>query len=1114
MTTTEEVMDANKMRTIFDNSQHLHKMQKCLQQIMDLYRKCESSDEWFSDFKAELRRDILFTLNCDPKSPYTKHTIEFVANFLRSFSAPKEVVNTDGDTTIIDDEMADLSANNNSDAENREPQDGDESQDELGMETFGSESFTRNKDRSMANTTIVTEEPTFADFVIKEHLIRFLNNKSTHIRYNCCLLIRKLFTELEDMDMEVYEKLKKALLERLRDKDKSIRSAAALALHRFQEVDKYKDMASDALKFHLKGDPDFRVRQSCLLALHPTLNSIDDFINATRDVKDIIRKTAFILIAEKFDIRNIGIDKRLEILKNGLNERHAAVKKVIEIKLLPNWVKTYNGDFTALLYALDIQTDPQLIERMFYLYFDFINKDVDESTGKTGFHKFIDDFRNRFLADFNLLTKEDLTVENSFLWHIIAKYCKDNEISVTLTINNERLMTDNEETDSQPIESNEETVDALDLIIPDLPHYCRYLSIFVKQILVQRYELHQLLEFEFILNQLLSMGELIEIGDEAQRQILRKCVNDILSDEDLFKRIHNYVPHVMKIFAQNTDTNIFLETTLEIIDVINSSSMEIDETPVPVEINPETIVEKLRQYEVEYAKLGYQIEKLKDNIEDTEQNDNFLSDKKAEMIAVIQANIDELKAKKEEVFNKRLNLSSAQPPPLQQTQQNNEKQNLTDDPIALQRCLQIFASCLEFGGFKSVNAVVYTLIERLVMPSIPNQEIIVRNLAVKCLGLSCLLSQDLAKKYFGLIVQVFNLDSELPQETALKCIFDILCFYGLSCFEEKSKSKNLNKSRNNTTVCKDDNKENNSIHNNSNSVDNSDDEEEDDNDNDRTVIVHNETNVLCSDSEDQNSDDEEQDEDKFINLFTDLLERNLVSELDSIRLITGQGIAKLFLLGRMYSPQLLSRLLIMWYDPDSGEELRQFLGVFLPIYSGVQMKANLKGENAFEECFVKTIETVYNEALNYVNLDNLINFLLQLLSYEGHKNLAKSIANQIITRFGANDLNDLLSNKYYLRILSVLNLNEMATHDIKEYKLLIKRIEKFVNKSKSRTKLTMNRLQTIKTKIDKQMDLIKLNSSRVSTIENFESLSLSQSMSQSSCDELSHIDETLLSIKS
>ncbi|CAG2120345.1 unnamed protein product, partial [Medioppia subpectinata] len=391
--------------------------------------------------------------------------------------------------------------------------------------------------------------------IIKDQLIKFLSNQKPHIRYNCCLLIRKLFTDLEDMDLEVYEKLKRSLLDRLRDKDKLIRSAAALALHRFQESDKRSDLVSDALRFHLRTDPDFRVRQSCLQSLSPTIASIDEFINSTRDVKDIIRKTAFTLIADKFDIKNYGIDKRLQILKNGMNERHAAVRKVVETKLLPNWVKSYNGDFVALLYALDIQSDPKLIERMLFLYFDYIGKDVNELNGKTGFHTFLDDFKNRFLEKFNLLTKEDLTAENAFLWRIVAKYCKDKDITVTFILNNDNTDTNAEEMSdgSQPADTHPEEIDGIDLIVPDLPHYCHYINVFIKQILIKEYEIHELMEFEFMFNQLLSMGELIDIGDDAQRQILRKCMIDILSNEELFNRIHNYVQHLMKIFAKNSD---------------------------------------------------------------------------------------------------------------------------------------------------------------------------------------------------------------------------------------------------------------------------------------------------------------------------------------------------------------------------------------------------------------------------------------------------------------------------------------------------------------------------------------------------------------------------------
>ena len=59
-------------------------------------------------------------------------------------------------------------------------------------------------------------------------------------------------------------------------------------------MDDDHDPVSDALRFHLKYDPDFRVRQSCLISLHPTAANIEHFVDATRDVKDIVRKTGII----------------------------------------------------------------------------------------------------------------------------------------------------------------------------------------------------------------------------------------------------------------------------------------------------------------------------------------------------------------------------------------------------------------------------------------------------------------------------------------------------------------------------------------------------------------------------------------------------------------------------------------------------------------------------------------------------------------------------------------------------------------------------------------------------------------------------------------------------
>ena len=109
----------------------------------------------------------------------------------------------------------------------------------------------------------------------------------------------------------------------------------------------------------------------------------------------------------------------------------------------------------------------------------------------------------------------------------------------------------------------------------------------------------------------------------------------------------------------------------------------------------------------------------------------------------------------------------------------------------------------------------------------------------------------------------------------------------------------------------------------------------------------------------------------------------------------------------------------------------------------------------------------------------------------------------------ANGVDDGLSIRYFLRVLAVLRLNEMTLHDMKEYKLLIKKIEKKLNKLRLKPKVVTNRLQTIKLKIDKQLEQIKQNASQTATIDEFGSMSISESLSQSVSTERSQVDDTI-----
>lgn len=115
------------------------------------------------------------------------------------------------------------------------------------------------------------------------------------------------------------------------------------------------------------------------------------------------------------------------------------------------------------------------------------------------------------------------------------------------------------------------------------------------------------------------------------------------------------------------------------------------------------------------------------------------------------------------------------------------------------------------------------------------------------------------------------------RETALQCIIDILCAHGFNSFEEKKKKHNKSVSHNKTLIDK---------------TQTDVDIESDIEDIEKTII-NDDNEVLCSDSESEPDDDPE----SLVTYFTGVMEENLKSENDSIKFITAQGIAKLFVLG-------------------------------------------------------------------------------------------------------------------------------------------------------------------------------------------------------------------------
>ena len=151
----------------------------------------------------------------------------------------------------------------------------------------------------------------------------------------------------------------------------------------------------------------------------------------------------------------------------------------------------------------------------------------------------------------------------------------------------------------------------------------------------------------------------------------------------------------MKIFAKNSDINLLLETTLTTIDSINSESMEeeappttivVPEPPKPPEIDTETIVEQLRRFELEYAKLSVRVESLKDDLEAALKEGNQSEAQKIEEL------IQSLNIRMKEVMDKRLQITASQvkQPSQQSSQQSSQNEIKTHKTLTVRNAMKFF----------------------------------------------------------------------------------------------------------------------------------------------------------------------------------------------------------------------------------------------------------------------------------------------------------------------------------------------------------------------------------------------------------------------------------------
>ncbi|XP_030349076.1 condensin complex subunit 3 isoform X2 [Strigops habroptila] len=322
-----------------------------------------------------------------------------------------------------------------------------------------------------------------------------------------------------------------------------------------------------------------------------------------------------------------------------------------------------------------------------------------------------------------------------------------------------------------------------------------------------------------------------------------------------------------------------------------------------------------------------------------------------------------------------------------------------DDPETLLKCLMMCYELLKILSFsKGIGPTINEIIESLILPGITNVHPAVRNMAVLCLGCCALQKKELARQQLALLLQVLQVDNLKVKLSALKAIFDQLMLFGIEPFKAR---------RGNDSQSGD---------------------------------AH--TRTENCEEESEKIEEEEEEETTMVHNLLQLLSGFLDSEFPELRTEAAEGIAKLMFSGRLISAKLLSRLVLLWYNPVTEEDtrLRHCLGVFFPLFA----YANRSNQECFEEAYLPTLQTLLNapatSPLAEIDISNVSELLVDLTRPSGlkhqskksqdyqdltvHDSLAVKICNEILRDPTAPDV------RIYTKALNSLELSSSSTENL------------------------------------------------------------------------------------
>ncbi|KAL5518165.1 hypothetical protein EMCRGX_G003852 [Ephydatia muelleri] len=267
-----------------------------------------------------------------------------------------------------------------------------------------------------------------------------------------------------------------------------------------------------------------------------------------------------------------------------------------------------------------------------------------------------------------------------------------------------------------------------------------------------------------------------------------------------------------------------------------------------------------------------------------------------------------------------------------------------------------------------------------------------------------------AQKYLLLFLQVSQVDHELLQATALKIVFDLLHLFGFEAYAAPD-----HQSGDDEGVVFDDHPL----------------------DGDVNGEPIEKATSKCDDLEGHNKTTQ-----KIVGILADFLD----GENQLLCSVAAEGLAKLFLSGRIMSQKLLARLLLLWYSPncEDDDHLRGVLGVFFPAFAAGKRSHRESLGEIFTQVLEMILEADPSASYAGIKTSNVVDFLLQLTKPvqnedSVHDSLAVAVGNKVLA-----DPANVVNARLYCRALSLMEFTPSNKLGAADLQLLLSQLEHHV----------------------------------------------------------------------